>query len=107
MAMSLNALKKFTKEELSNMVIDYQSKFDNMLSNINTELTFLNDWFTEKESQLLVIRRVDKNLTKQIRILERKCAANEQYSRREYLEIAEIPDSISKKQFRRNCLKNF
>ena len=43
MAMSLNTLKKLTKEELSNMVIEYQSKFDNMLLNINTELTFLND----------------------------------------------------------------
>ena len=32
--MSLNALKKLTKEE-SNMVIEYQNKFDNMLSNIN------------------------------------------------------------------------
>ena len=28
--MSLNALKKLIKEELSNMVIDYQSKFDNI-----------------------------------------------------------------------------
>ena len=41
--MSLNALKKLTKEELSNMVIDYQNKFDNMLLNINAELTSLRD----------------------------------------------------------------
>ena len=53
MAMSLNALKKLTKEELSNMVIDYQNKFDNMLSNINAELTYLRDRFTKMESQLL------------------------------------------------------
>ena len=79
--MSLNALKKLTKEELSNMVIDYQNKFDNMLSNINAELTFLRDRFTKMESQLLVTRRVNDNLVKQNRILERKCAANEQYSR--------------------------
>ena len=41
MAMSLNALKKLTKEELWNMVIDYQNKFGNMLSNTNAELTSL------------------------------------------------------------------
>ena len=29
MAVSLNALKKLTKEELSNMVLEYQNKFDN------------------------------------------------------------------------------
>ena len=66
--MSLNALKKLTKEELSNMVIDYQNKFDNMLSNIEAELTFLRDRFTKIESQLLVTRRVNNNLVKQNRI---------------------------------------
>ena len=92
MAMSLNALKKLTKEELSNMLIDYQNKFDNMLSSINAELTSLRDRFSKMESQLLVTRRVNDNLVKQNRILERKCAANEQYSRRECLEILEIPE---------------
>ena len=40
MAMPLNALKKLTKEELSNMLIEHQNKFDNMLSNINAELIY-------------------------------------------------------------------
>ena len=52
--MALNALKKLTKEELPNMVIEYQNKFDNMLSNINAELTSLMNRFTKMESQLLV-----------------------------------------------------
>ena len=47
MAVSLNALKKLTKEELSNMVIEYQNEFDNILSNINTELTSLRERFTK------------------------------------------------------------
>ena len=29
MAVSLNALKKLTKKELPNMVLEYQNKFDN------------------------------------------------------------------------------
>ena len=53
LAMALNALKKLTKEGLSNMVIEYQNKFDHMLSNINTEHTSLRDRFTNMESQLL------------------------------------------------------
>ena len=80
MAISLNALKKLTKKELSNMVIDYQDKFDNMLSNINAKLTSLRDRFTKMETQLLVTRRVNDNLAKQNRILQRRCAANEQHS---------------------------
>ena len=80
MEMLLNTLKKLNKEELSNMLLEYQNKFDNMLSNIKTEITFLRDRFTKIESQLLVTRRVKDNLLKQNRILERKCASNEQYS---------------------------
>ena len=52
------------------MVIDYQNKFDNMLLNINVELTSLRDRFTKMESQVLVTRRVNDNLVKQKRILE-------------------------------------
>ena len=48
MAMSLNTLKKFTKKELTNIVLEYQNKFDNMLSNINTKfislMTDLRKW---------------------------------------------------------------
>ena len=106
MAMSLNALKKLTKEE-SNMVIEYQNKFDNMLSNINAELTSLRERFTKMESQLLFGRRVNDNLVKQNRILERKCAANEQYSRRECLEISGIPDSIPNNNLEETVLKIF
>ena len=82
------------------MVLEYQNKFD-MLLNINTELTSSRDSFTNMECHLLVIRRVNNNLLKQSRILERKCVANEQYSSQEYLEILGIPDR------RRNCPKNF
>ena len=76
-----------------------------MLLNINTELTSLRDSFTKMESQLLVTTIVDDNLVKQNRILERKCAANEQYSRRECLEISGIPDSISNNNLKETLLK--
>ena len=107
MTMSLNALKKLSKEELSNMVIDYQSKFDNMLSHINAELTSVRDRLTKMESQLSVTRRVNDNLLKQNHILERKCAANEHYSRRECLELSGIPDSIPNNNLEETVLKIF
>ena len=76
MAISLNSLKKLTRKQLANMVIDYQNKFKNMLSNINVELTSLRDRFTKMEYQVLVTRRVNSNLLKQNCILERKGASN-------------------------------
>ena len=54
MTMSLNVLKKLAKEELSNMVIEYHNKSDNIMSNLNTELISLRDRFTKMEAQLLV-----------------------------------------------------
>ena len=64
MAMSISTLKKLTKEKLSNMLLEYQNRFDNMLANVNTELSSLRDRFTKMESQLLVTRRVNENLNK-------------------------------------------
>ena len=78
-----------------------------MLSNINAELTSLRERFTKMESQLLFRRRVNDNLVKQNRILERKCTANEQYSRRECLEISGIPDSIPNNNLEETVLKIF
>ena len=84
--------------------MEYQNKFENMLSNINIELTSIRDRFTEMESELLVARRVNDNLVKQNRILKGKCAANEQYSRRE---ISGIPDSILNNNLEETILKIF
>ena len=94
--MSLNGLQKLTTEELSTMVIEYQNKFDNMLSSTNAELTSLRDRFTKMESQLLVTRRVNNNLVKKNRILRQEC-----------LEISGIPDSISNNNLEETVLKTF
>ena len=45
--MSLNILKKLTKEQLSKIVLEYQDKFNNILPNTNIELTSLRDKFTK------------------------------------------------------------
>ena len=83
--------------------MEYQNKFD-MLSDINAELISLRDRFTKMES-LLVTRRVNDNLVKQNLMLERKCAANEQYSRRECLGISGNPDSIPNNDLEETVLK--
>ena len=104
MAMSLNALKELTKEEWSNMVIECQNKFHKMLSNINAELTSLRDRLAKMESQTIWL---SDNLVKQNHILEKKCAANEQYSRLECLEISGIADSIPNNNLEQPVLKIF
>ena len=89
MAYSLPSLIKLTREELVNILPDYQQKFDNSLGSINAELLELKTKFTKMESDFKV------KLMERLVVTERKCWANEQYSRRECLEISGIPESVS------------
>ena len=95
MAYSLSSLIKLTREELANIVLDYQRKFDNSLGSINVELLELKTKFTKMESDLAISQNVNVKLVELLVVTERKCWANEQYSRSECLEISGIPESVS------------
>ena len=92
MAHTLASLEKLGKSDLARLVIDYQNKFDTVLNNINSELLDLKNKFINFESDLEISRNV--KLVDQVTRLERKCWENEQYSRRECIEISGIPQSI-------------
>ena len=97
MAYSLSSLIKLTREELAKIVMDYQHKFDNSLGSINAELLELKTKFTKMESDLAISWNVNVKLVERLVVTERKCWANDQYSRREYLEISGILESVSDK----------
>ena len=90
MAYSLSSRIKLTREELANMVLDYQHKLDNSLGSINAELLKLKTKFTKMESDLAISQNVNVKLVERLVVTERKCWANHQYSRRECLEISGI-----------------
>ena len=62
MAYFLFSLLKLTREELANIVLDYQHTFDNSLSSINTELLELKTKFTKRESDLTISRNINVKL---------------------------------------------
>ena len=95
MAYSLSSLIKLTREELANIVLDYQHKFDNSLGSINAELLELKTKFTKMESDLTISRNVYVKLMERLVVTERTFWANEQYSKRECLEISVTPESVS------------
>ena len=94
MTHSHSSLIKLIREELVNIVLDYQHKFDNSLGFINSELLELKSKFTKIKSDPAISRNVNVKLMERIVVTERKCLANEQYSRRECLEVSGIPESI-------------
>ena len=85
---------KMNKDLLAGVLLDYKKRFDSTLSAITDELKELKTDFRKLESDLAISRNVNDKLTKQLILVERKCWANEQYSRRECLEISGIPESI-------------
>ena len=88
-------LSKLSKDDLAKLVLDYQGKFDSLLKTVKNEICELKTKFTELELELHVSRTFTHNLTKYNKILEQKFYENEQYLRREYLEISGIPGSIA------------
>ena len=71
------------------------------------EVRKLNDKFTNLESQLLVTKNVNSLLQQRAIDLERQCRANAQYSRRECLEVAGIPNVIIKFLKDKDCQQIF
>ena len=63
--------------------------------------------FTALESELSVSRTVTTIQKKQIVELERNCWSNEQYSRRECLEVAGIPDNTEDNKLEETVLNVF
>ena len=94
MVHTLASLEKLGKSDLARLVIDYQNKVDAVLNNINSELLDLKNKFTKFESDMEISRNVNNKLIDQVTRLERKYRENEQYSRRECIEISGIPQSV-------------
>ena len=61
--------------------------------------------FCKFESDLHISRNVNDKLTNKLVVLERKCHANEQYSRRKCLEILGIPAEVGDKDIGKKVLE--
>ena len=91
------SLMRLNKEDLVRMVLDYQGKFNNILDELKNDLNELKTKFCKLESYLHISRNVNDKLSDKLIVLECKCHANEQYSRRECLEISDIPTEAGDK----------
>ena len=107
MALSEAALKKLSKDEIINLALDYQNKFDSTLAGISNELSDLKKDFEKLGSDLSVARQVNSVLRERVTSLERQCWSNSQYSRRECLELTGIPETSDNNTLESTVLKIF
>ena len=107
MALSESLLIKLSKDELVKMIMNYQEKFDVTLNKIKNVLNDIKVKYDKVEAELHVSKNVNNKLVNQLNILERKCWTNEQYQRRECLEISGISDNISDNDLENAVIKIF
>ena len=108
MALNEDALRKLGKEEIIKLALEYQSKFESTLSSINdikTDLSELRKYYEKLESDVKITKQVNTKLCDKMKFLQHQCWANEQYSRRECLEIPSIPESVTDNDLKGKVLK--
>ena len=93
------------------ITLDYLGKFNNILddlkkdiSDLKCDLSWLKSEFSNLEADIQVSRNVTSKLSERLVTMERRCYANEQYSRRECLEISGIPASVADKDLESKVL---
>ena len=88
------SLMKLNKEDLVRFLLDYQGKFNSILDDLENNFDELKTKFTKLEADVNISKNANSKLSDRLISAERKCFANEQYSRRECLEISGIPTSV-------------
>ena len=75
MALNEAALRKLGKEEIIKLALEYQSKFDSTLSNINnikTDLPELRKFYEKLKPDVIITKQVNTKLCDKMRFLERQ-----------------------------------
>ena len=72
------------------MLPGYQGNFSNILDELKNDTNELKTKFCKLESYLDISRNVNEKPTDKLVVIEQKCHANEQYSKKEYLETSRV-----------------
>ena len=78
MALPEQALQRLTKDELVNLTLEYQSKFNSSLANIDKDMAELRNNFKQIGVDLAISLSVNTKLRDRIISLELQCCSNSQ-----------------------------
>ena len=95
MVLARAALEKLNKEELISLFAENDDKLNSNMANLTNQLAEVNKTLERMESQLEISKTINNTLENHITTLEKQCSRNEQYSRRECIDIVGIPDSTN------------
>ena len=75
-----------------------QEQTNNAIKTLTEEIKEIHCGFKKLELEIIVVKKVNDALAKQLSSLERQCLKNAQYSRRECVEVVGIPSSVEHDQ---------
>ena len=91
-------LQPLNKTQLIKLFFKTQEQTNNTIKTLTEEIKEIHRSFKKLESEIIVVKKVNDALVKQLSSLEQQCWKNEQYSRREYVEVVGIPPSVEHDQ---------
>ena len=95
------------KRDLIPIVLSLQNKITEDNNAMLQEMRKFNDNVAKLQAELVVTKRVNGELCKRIVTVERQCWGNAQYSRKECLEVAGIPQQLDDKNLMKKVLSIF
>ena len=90
-------LKKLSKSELVQLVLQTEANLTSQITNLTTEVKDLLGYLKKLEADLAVTKNVNSKLMKRVVQTERQCWTNAQYSCRDTSEVIGIPSPIKDK----------
>ena len=75
-----------------------QEQKNNTINTLTEEIKEIHRSFKKLESKIVVVKKVNDALVKQLSSVERQCWKNAQYSRREFVEVVGIPSPVEQDQ---------
>ena len=92
-------LDKLDKKELITILLSLQIKVKSANNEILDQVRQLNQKFSQLESENSIVKQATSLLSKRLVDMELQCRANTHYSRRDFLEVVGIPDSVQNNEW--------
>ena len=92
-------LQPLNKTQIIKLFLKTQEQTNNTINTLTEEIKEIHRSFQNFESEIVVVKKVNDALVKQLSSVERQCWKNAQYSRRECVEVAGIPSPVEHDQF--------
>ena len=91
-------LQPLNKKQIIRLFLKTQEQTNNRINTLTEDIKEIHPSFKKLESEIVVVKKVNDTLVKQLSSVERQCRKNVQCSRRECVEVVGIPSSAERDQ---------